>query len=409
MYPTQQRLIRVILLVGLLLLQALAPAFSANAQSKAPEEDPEVKLGRENAAENDKTVKLITDPAVVERVQRIGQEIAAVANSLEVPAHWGFTRVKKFQYSFKVVDDKDVNAYSLPGGFIYVNKGLLDYVQSDDELAGVLAHEIAHAAHGHMMKLIREQNKMQQKMLLPLILLTVLSRSPGADIGNLIFAGQLYMVAKLNSYGVEAEKDADQTALRYLTRTKYNPVGLLTFMERLARDELRRPERELGIYRTHPPSPERAEALLAQLHSLNLPVNRRDTDPSLRATVKTVELGGVLLADVRMYDVLMARMAPAEGLTAQERGHLFADNLNKIFDQGIRMHEVRLSTDHTRILARSQVLVTFTQEDADIQKRTIADVAEQALKAVQNVIWREQFNRIPSTSNTTEGSAPVRR
>jgi len=317
--------------------------------------------------------------------------------------------VKKFQYSFKVVDDKDVNAYSLPGGFIYVNKGLLDYVQSDDELAGVLAHEIAHAAHGHMMKLIREQNKMQQKMLLPLILLTVLSRSPGADIGNLIFAGQLYMVAKLNSYGVEAEKDADQTALRYLTRTKYNPVGLLTFMERLARDELRRPERELGIYRTHPPSPERAEALLAQLHSLNLPVNRRDTDPSLRATVKTVELGGVLLADVRMYDVLMARMAPAEGLTAQERGHLFADNLNKIFDQGIRMHEVRLSTDHTRILARSQVLVTFTQEDADIQKRTIADVAEQALKAVQNVIWREQFNRIPSTSNTTEGSAPVRR
>lgn len=408
MHHAMRLLFHAMILLGFILVQAFAPAFSADKKSKAPEEDPEVKLGRENAAENDKTVKLITDPAIVERVNRIGQEIAAVANSVEVPAHWGSSRVKHFQYTFKVVDDKDVNAYSLPGGFIYVHKGLLDYVQSDDELAGVLAHEVAHAAHSHMMKLISEQNKLQQRMLLPLILLAALSRSPGADIGNLIFAGQLYMVAKLNSYGIEAEKDADQTGLRYLTRTKYNPVGLLTFMERLARDELRRPERELGIYRTHPPSPERAEALLAQLKSLNIAVNRRDTDPSLRATVQTVESGGVTLADVKMYEILMARMAPAEGLTAQERGNRFAANLNAIFDQGIRMHEVRLSTDHTRIMARSKVLVTFTQEDADIQKRTIADIAEQALKAVQNVIWREQFNRIPSTS-TSEDLLPARR
>lgn len=408
MCRTMWLLFHAIILLSFVLAQAFIPVFAADKKAKALEEDPEVKLGRENAAEHDKTVKLITDSAIVERVNRIGQEIAAVANSVEVPAHWGSSRVKHFQYTFKVVDDKDVNAYSLPGGFIYVNRGLLDYVQSDEELAGVLAHEIAHAAHSHMMKLISEQNKMQQRMLLPLILLVAVSRSPGADIGNLIFAGQLYMVAKLNSYGVEAEKDADQTGLRYLTRTKYNPVGLLTFMERLARDELRRPERELGIYRTHPPSPERAEALLAQLKSLNIVVNRRDTDPSLRATVKTVESGGVTLADVKMYEILMARIAPAEGLTAQERANRFATNLNEIFDQGIRMHEVRLSTDHTRIMARSKVLVTFTQEDADIQKCTIADVAEQALKAVQNVIWREQFNRIPSTS-ASDDLLPIRR
>src|SRR5579872_2476080 len=129
----------------------------ADDKNKAKAEDPEVKLGRENAAENDKNIKLVTDAAVVDRVNRIGQEIAAVANSVEIPAIWGTPNVKKFAYTFKVVDDKDVNAYSLPGGFIYVNKGLLDYVHSDDELAGVLAHEITHAAHHHMVKLMHEQ------------------------------------------------------------------------------------------------------------------------------------------------------------------------------------------------------------------------------------------------------------
>src|SRR5207247_1497435 len=115
-----------------------------------------------------------------DRLNKIGQEIAAVANVEKVPALWGNAEVKKFSYTFKIVDDKDVNAYSLPGGFVYVNKGLLDYIHSDDELAGVLGHEIAHAAHHHMMKLLKEQSKMQP--FLPLaILAMVLAGGKGSD------------------------------------------------------------------------------------------------------------------------------------------------------------------------------------------------------------------------------------
>src|SRR5262249_439382 len=132
--------------LAVFLLCAHSPAL-AQKTAKPPPEDPEVKVGRDSAAETEKEVKFITEPAIVERVNRIGQEIAAIANSTEIPATWGDPKVKKFNYSFRVVDDKDVNAFSLPGGFIYVNKGLLDYVHSDDELAGVLAHEVAHAAH----------------------------------------------------------------------------------------------------------------------------------------------------------------------------------------------------------------------------------------------------------------------
>ena len=138
-----------------------ASADAGGAQSPladpTPVDDGEVKLGRMNAEENDRQVKLITDSKILERVNRIGSELARIANNYPIPASWGSSQLKPFRYTFKVVDDKDVNAYSLPGGFIYVHKGLIDAVRSDDELAGVLAHEIAHAAHHHVLKLLREQ------------------------------------------------------------------------------------------------------------------------------------------------------------------------------------------------------------------------------------------------------------
>jgi beta-barrel assembly-enhancing protease len=371
--------------------QVMAPAF-ADGKGKPPAEDPEVKLGRENAAQNDAEVKLITEPALVDRVNRIGQEIAAIANSLEIPAHWGSSEVKKFVYTFKVVDDKDVNAYSLPGGFIYVNKGLLDYIHSDDELAGVLAHEVAHASHHHMMKLMREQNKMQQ-WLLPLIALGGLASKGGESVPKLLLAGQFYMVAKLNSYGVEAEKDADRTGLRYLQRTKYNPVGLLTFMERLARDETMGPEQELGIYRTHPPSPERAKAALTELDALKIAVNRRDVDPTMRAVVTTAAANGTPLAEVKMYKTVVARLAASDGMTAEERGKRLSGDLNRLFDQGLKLYEVRLSTDKTRIIARSQTLVAFTSADAAAQASTVQKLTADAFEAVKSLLWQDQVNR----------------
>ena len=132
---------------------AVAKGASADAGGRqtpladpTPVDDGEVKLGRMNAEENDRQVKLITDSKILERVNRIGGELARIANNYPIPATWGSSQLKPFKYTFKVVDDKDVNAYSLPGGFIYVHKGLIDAVRSDDELAGVLAHEIAHAA-----------------------------------------------------------------------------------------------------------------------------------------------------------------------------------------------------------------------------------------------------------------------
>lgn len=379
---------------ALLSLALATPLYADDKGKDKPKaDDYEVKIGRDAAAENDKEVKLITDAALVGRVDKIGQELAAIANDVEVKAHWGNSKVRKFNYTFKVVDDKDVNAYSLPGGFIYVNKGLLDYVHSDDELAGVLAHEVAHAAHHHMLKLLHEQSKMQPWSLLAVLVAALSSKSNGGNPGAIAFGAQLAMTAKLNEMGVEAEKDADQTGMRYLTHTKYKPAGLLTFMERLSRDEQNRPIMNLGIFQTHPPSPERAQAALAELKELNIAVRRRDVDPTLRATVTMTTVNNTPVAEVKMFKTTVAKLVPLDDQTAEQRGAKLAATLDRLMDDGLQNYEVRVSGDKKRVLGGMETIVTFAPADADIQHTTVPQLATAAAEAVRNIIWQDPSNR----------------
>ncbi len=361
--------------------------------------DEEIELGRKAAAENDKQVKLVTDPAILDRVTRIGNELAAIANTIEVPMLWGRPGLKQLPYTFKVVEDKDVNAYSLPGGFIYVNTGLLDFVKSDDELAGVLGHEIAHAAHHHMMRLISEQEKMQWIALGPALASILLGKGGTDTTSNLLLAGQLYMIAKLNTYGVEAEKDSDHAAVYYMSKSRYNPVGLLTFMERLGRRERLRPEVELGIYRTHPPSIERSQSMIALLTQLKIPINRRAVDPTIGARVETVTHESVTYADVTMNGTRIIRLADAGATSADTRAKTLAETVNRLFDDNLVSFDLALSGDKTRVLARRRTLIAVSEADARGAGQTVQATAEGALNALRNLLWQDQFNRTPTTAS----------
>jgi Zn-dependent protease with chaperone function len=376
--------------ISAIALTALVVASSAAACSLA-DEDEEVKLGRENALENDKVIKLVTDPTITDRVNRIGQEIAKVANEIEVPAIWGSAAVKKFAYTFKVVDEKDINAYSLPGGFIYINKGTLEFSQSDDEIAGVLAHEVAHASHHHMMKLIKEQNKIQNAMLIPMLIAILGGGGDGAATAMQV--GQIYTVAKMNSFGVEAEQDADQAAVHYMRRTSYNPVGVLTFMERLARKERFQPQVELGIYRTHPPTPERAEALVKELADAGIEVNRRETDPSLGARSTPAPMGGKAYAEVRLGTTLLARIGDLPPDPADARGQKLAQTINRLLDSGLKLFEVKMSLDGSRVVARGRTLVLYGPGDVEGTGQTVQQAARATYEALRNIVWQDQFNR----------------
>jgi predicted Zn-dependent protease len=375
------------------------PAAGLDGAPQAPTdkpapEDPEVRLGRENAEANDKTIKLVTDAAIVDRVNRIGQELAVIANSVQYPALWGDPTLKKFNYTFKVVDDKDVNAYSLPGGFIYVNKGLINYCHSDDELAGVLAHEITHAAHHHMIKLIAIQKKLNNQLLpVQLIALAgmILGHGRAGDTGSLLFATQLIEIAKLNGYGIEAEKDADHGGMLLMTHTHYNPVGLYSFMLREARDEELHGPGELGIFRNHPPGPERAESARALLDELKLPIDLADVDPALQLKMAAAgyDPGGQPVWSISVQGVELCRVAAADGMTAEQRVRKISARLSDMIYNRIPLQpfEVRVTTDEKWVTARYQKVLT--EADAAAQQKSVRDLAQDMRRALEHCLLKE--------------------
>lgn len=349
-------------------------------------EDNEVKIGRANAEENDKHIVLVTDAALVERVTRIGNELAAVANTYPIKPLWGIAQLKHFNYTFKIVNDKDVNAYSLPGGFIYVNKGLIDYTRSDDELAAVLAHEISHAAHHHMVKLMKEQSKIQNTLLPALIATLVAAHANGADVMNALNAGYLYTIAKVNGYGVEAEKDADHSGILLMTHTRYNPVAMYSFMIRLNAAEQNKEFVDMGILRNHPPADERVDAARALLEQLHIPLELSKVDPTLLikvAEAKPVSKDQPPLAEMSIRGIVLCRVAGVDGKTPVEHAREIAQKINAHIDDEIEPFEIYYNKDQNRVSLRGVVILT--QEDADAQGKTVEELKKDLGHAIMMI------------------------
>lgn len=358
----------------------------------------EIEFGKKIVEEVVKQFKIVEDPALNERVNRIGLALADIARSTHTEARYGESGAPPFEYSFKVIDDKDINAFSIPGGFIFVHKGLLDFVQSDHELAGVLAHEIAHAAHRHVMALVRADDKISREVMLPVLLGALIGRMPAGDTLTLLTGTQLYRIAKLNSFGQEAEIDSDLTALEYLRRSSYNPVGLLTFMERLAAEERKRPQLDWGIYRTHPPSKERAQALRKALQDTGIPIRRREVSPALRIVArleKTDKKEGMPPDEAGLYEVaydniLIFRPAhdPDKG-DSKTRAEKIAERLNVLLDDGVEMFEVRLSSDGQAISVKGEEVIRITAADSNLYDQTPEQAALAVREALRRLLWSD--------------------
>lgn len=207
--------------------------------------DKEVKIGESIAKAIEKEYKLVDDPLVQNRVQEIGKKIVSVSDR------------KDINYSFYVLDDKEVNAFALPGGFIYVNKGLIEKVNNDDELAGVLAHEVGHLVARHSIK------KLQAIMGYSL-LRVLISQVPqgGADLGE---GADAAFVQIILGYAREDELLADQLSVHYTRLAGYDPQGMVNFLNRLHDDNLRGPLRPLSYAKTHPYVPDRIRVIKQEL------------------------------------------------------------------------------------------------------------------------------------------------
>lgn len=342
----------------------------------------DIELGRTYSKEVEKELKLSADAEMIARVERIGGSLAKIANETPARVTWGDRRFAPFPYSFKVVQGKDVNAFSLPGGFIYVYEGLLNYVESDHELAGILGHEIAHAAFRHVATLQREQSKMSL-IQLPLILIAIMggSRNQGGAI-DLLNASQLVQQAVGSGWSQQAETAADYGGFQYLQKSEWNPTGLLTFMERLARDEKVSSGIDLGIYRTHPPSRQRADALTRYLREAGVPIRRSLVTTTFRVVSEPKEDGTV---EVRFGKRPLFSL---RGENAKARAAEVLPRLNAFFDEVPELFEVR--ADGSRVMGRGRPLIEFTPADAP-EGQTANQVADQALRGIRNGLYSLAF------------------
>jgi len=204
----------------------------------------EVKIGRELAAEVDRQAKFIDDPMVTEYVNRVGQNIVLHSDA-------------RIPFTIKVIDSDEVNAFALPGGFFYVNKGLLLVADNEAEVAGVMAHEIAHVAARHS---VENQTKASLLEYLAMGTSIFLGGIPGMIYQNTAGLGLLGAFMKFSR---SAEGEADKLGVQYMYAAGYDPGAMSTMFEKLEAKNKKKPGLIARAFATHPAPPDRRAAALA--------------------------------------------------------------------------------------------------------------------------------------------------
>jgi hypothetical protein len=358
----------------------------AERELKKLEEDilSDKKMGKEAADYYDREYKPTKDTAAQKRVEDIGERLALIVNANEFPVLWGDKRHSEFEYKFKVVDNPDVNAFSLPGGYIYVYQGLVDFAQSDEELAGVLAHEICHASQRHVATLQKEQAKMST-IQIPLILVGILTGGASSALAAST-AGNLVGTAVTNGWSMKAETSADAGGYELMVAAGYDPTGMLTFMERLqVQQSIIERTIDLGIFRTHPPSKERADRIERFMRKDSLEIRRSRVTIEFRVLPKEISENKVDLyfGKKKLFSV--------GGDHPRERAKELAKKLNEFLDSVPELFEVTTGENGV-IFGRSKTLITLTEQDAAANNVSLEKLQNDASKAIRSSIFNLAYH-----------------
>jgi predicted Zn-dependent protease len=210
----------------------------------------EIGVGHQYSQEVEKSSHLVTDPIVVEYVNRIGQNLVKNSDA-------------KVPFTIKVLDTDEINAMALPGGFFYVNSGLILACDSEDELAGVMAHEIAHVAAHHAAREMTKLNYMQIGSI-PLMIFT-----QGTWTGYGIYeAAQLAVPLTFLQFSREYEAEADYLGIQYAYRAGYDPQGMVSIFEKLDALEKHKPGALSKAFSDHPATPDRIAAVETEIATI---------------------------------------------------------------------------------------------------------------------------------------------
>jgi beta-barrel assembly-enhancing protease len=200
----------------------------------------EIALGKQLASQVERQAKIINDPVIAEYINRVGQNLVRNSDA-------------KVPFTIKVIDSEEVNAFALPGGFFFVNSGLVMKADNEAELAGVMAHEIGHVAARHGTRQAT-RGEIAQLGMIPLIFM-------GGWTGyGLYQAASVLVPVGFLQFSQRMESEADLLGLEYMYKAGYDPTAFVDFFEKIETLEKRKPGTFAKVFSTHPPTDARIRA-----------------------------------------------------------------------------------------------------------------------------------------------------
>jgi len=365
------------------LLLTAAP-FVVGADDEPPfSAEYEQRIGAEAAAQVESEYTRYEDEQAQAKLDAMVNEIAAASGRPDVA------------YDVRLLDTEEVNAFSLPGGIIYVTRGLLGDVQSDDELAAVLAHEIAHnCTYDALFQAERNSDYFTGSVAATIA--AILLGASSDTVSTVLIAGEYVRRGVLGGYSVDLESQADRHGLDYLLKTSYNPVGLLTFMGRLAAQWRREAPADPGVFGTHPDPDKRVADLAEQLYDAGVDMNPRATTQWEWPRAEEVEADGQTVARVTLWgdEIFRVMVAGPEAETALARAEAIAARLTPLLAAGLQRYEVGVG-DHDgnpAVGARGETILTVYPEDAQAQGTDQSALADQARVALMLALRTEELD-----------------
>lgn len=353
-------------------------------------------IGRKYAEQVKKESKVVTDPTIVARIEKIGQSLAHIANTYEVPAKYGWSSIVKFNYEFTVIEDPDPNAFSLPGGQIFINTGLLKMVDNDDELAGVIAHEIAHSAHHHVAKLTSQQSQIDKYVALA-ALVGILGRVRPQDLNNVLMGVNMLSQSRISRFSIRAEMDADITAVAYMAKSQYNPLGIVDFMRKLDKWHDEHPTQAMGIYQTHPLPFRRITYIRKAAIAYGIPIDIR----KLRgvAYASTIESS----INKGSYDiVLCGKIFYSASETSKSKAETLAKAINTVLDNNIRPEQILISEKDSSLKVNGQVLLRVEAQGIEDHDNGVKNMLEQAKSVLRRAAWADWLENLNEANKDSD-------
>ena len=298
----------------------------------------EISIGKSVAKELEKQYGLVDDQAMQDRVARIGASLAAVSDRRELT------------YSFKVLNSKDVNALALPGGFIYVFKGLIDYMPSDEELAGVLSHEVGHVVKRHTVR-------QMEKSLLTQVLFGAIFGARGALLQDLAYG------AIMAGYSRSDEREADQVGFYQAVKAGYNPYSMLMTLQKL--DDLDN-KGGYGIFATHPEPEARVDLVKGYIEGAGVRPGVSKNGTSAEVNEGAWKLPAYTIAAEGYKPLYRAYFAAGALYQISRQPEFHSDHFIVLSDEG----KATIYYDDTKV-------TVLTQQDAAAAGISLAELTDQ--------------------------------